>query len=102
MEQNCLLVPYGDREYEVTRRGWEFLAHWHIDKEAVRNTRRAFARRCLDWTEKRHHLAGALGAAICDKFLDLRWITRAKGTRIVYLSPSGRRELAHFLSLKHS
>jgi len=61
MEQNRLLIPYGDRDYEVTRPGWEFLARWHIDKEAVRNTRRAFARRCLDWTEKRYHLAGALG-----------------------------------------
>jgi len=101
MEQNRLLVPYGERDYEVTRRGWELLARWRIDEESVRNPRRVFARRCLDWTEKRYHLAGALGAAICHRFLDLRWITGAEGTRTVYLSPTGRRALAAFLGLEH-
>jgi len=68
-------------------------------RNALRNARRAFARRCLDWTEKRYHLAGALGAAICNKFLELRWITRERKTRVVHLSLLGRRELADFLNL---
>jgi DNA-binding transcriptional ArsR family regulator len=45
MERNRLLIPCGDRDYEVTRRGWEFLARWHTKKR--RNARRAFARRYL-------------------------------------------------------
>jgi DNA-binding transcriptional ArsR family regulator len=97
LERSQFVVPRGDRDYEVTRSGWEFLANWDIDEEAVRNTRRKLARRCLDWTEKRYHLAGALGAAICDKFLDLRWITREKNARTVYLSPRGRGALAPLL-----
>jgi DNA-binding transcriptional ArsR family regulator len=99
LERNRVIVPTGERDYELTKRGEQFLALWKIDANTLKDTPRAFARRCLDWTERRYHLAGALGAAICDKFLERRWITREKKTRIVHLSVSGRRELAHLLAL---
>jgi DNA-binding transcriptional ArsR family regulator len=85
--------PDSEREYEVTRAGEEFFAHWHIDVHALRSKKRSFARRCLDGTERRDHIAGALGAAICQKFLALGWIARDRNSRIVRLTPSGRREL---------
>ncbi len=93
-----VLLPQAEKEYEVTRAGEKFFADWQIDVSALQKSRRAFARQCLDWTEKRYHLAGALGAAICDKFLERRWITREKNTRIVHLSLSGRHELTSLLS----
>lgn len=96
-EQKHILLSYADREYEVTRNGEKFLAEWQIDVSSLRNTRRTFARRCLDWTERRYHLAGALGAAICEKFLERRWIVREKNSRIVHLSLTGRRELGNLL-----
>ena len=99
LERNQVLVPHGANEYRVTRQGEKFLIRWQIDIHSLRKARRSFARRCLDWTEKRYHVAGALGAAICDKFLEHRWITRESKTRIVHLSVSGRRELAEFLRL---
>jgi len=102
LEHCHVLVPHGEREYEVSRRGEELLAHWQIDIESLRQSRRTFARRCLDWTERRYHLAGALGAAVCDKFLEFRWIRREKRGRIVHLSPDGQRELAQLLSFKPS
>jgi len=101
-EHNRLLIPRGEKEYEVTRRGEELLAHWQIDMESLRKTRRTLARRCLDWTERRYHLAGALGAAVCDKFLEFHWVRRENKSRIVHLSSSGQRELAHLLSFKPS
>ena len=97
LEQKQVLLPRGDAEYTVSRRGEKFLSRWEIDTQSLRRTRRAFARRCLDWTEKRYHLAGALGAALCEKFLERRWITRERNTRVVHLSENGRRELADFL-----
>jgi DNA-binding transcriptional ArsR family regulator len=99
MERNHVLVPHGERDYEITRSGERFLALWRIEANSVRNTRRVFARRCLDWTERRYHLAGALGAAICAKFLELSWIARERKTRIVHLTPTGRSELARILPL---
>ncbi len=102
LEQRRILVPRDDREYELTPGGMEFLARWQIDAGALRNTRRAFARRCLDWTEKRYHLGGALGAALCNRFLELRWMTREKKTRIVHLSPNAGRELRELLQPRQS
>jgi hypothetical protein len=102
LEQNGILVPSNDREYEVTPSGEKFLARWQIDTATLQNPRGPLARRCLDWTEKRYHLAGTLGAAICHRFLESRWITREKKTRIVHLSLNGRRELAGLLRLDMS
>jgi hypothetical protein len=59
----------------------------------VRQARRAFARQCLDWSEQRPHLAGALGAAVLDRLLALRWVHRLPGTRAVRLTPVGREGL---------
>ena len=98
-ERNCLLISRGDRDYELTRRGEEFLDRWQIDIPALRQARRSFARRCLDWTERQDHLAGALGAAICHKFLESHWITRDKHSRAVHLSLTGRQQLTRLLQL---
>jgi len=99
LERDHFIEPAGDREYELTRRGEDFLARWGIDVEALRRSRRSFARRCLDWTVRRDHLAGALGAAICQKLLELRWITRDRRSRAVHVSLAGRRELVRLFEL---
>jgi len=96
-ERHRFLVANGERDYALTSRGETFLQQWKIDVDTLRRTRRAFARRCLDWTERRDHLAGALGAAVCQKLLDSRWITRDKRSRTVHLSLAGRQELSRLL-----
>jgi DNA-binding transcriptional ArsR family regulator len=96
-EADGLLLSSGARDYEVTRQGENFFGKWSIELEALRQSRRHFARRCLDWTERRDHLAGALGAAICDRFLASGWITRDKHTRAVHVSLAGRRALGRLL-----
>ena len=98
-ERHGLLISQGERDYGLTRRGEEFLDKWRIDVAALRRSRRSFARRCLDWTERQDHLAGALGAALCQKFLELHWITRDKRSRAVHLSLAGRQELTRVLQL---
>ncbi len=96
-ENEGFLVPSAERDYELSRRGEHFLGKWNIDLATVRQSRRNFARRCLDWTERRDHLAGALGAAVCDQLLAAGWVTRDKHSRAVHVSPTGRRELARLL-----
>ena len=97
LERKRMLTPRGTREYELTPGGEEQLRQWNIDPAPLRQSRRSFARRCLDWTERRDHLAGAVGAAICRKFLDLRWLRRERNSRVIHVSPEGERELARFL-----
>ncbi len=97
-EGDGLLVLHGERDYELTRRGESFFSRWVIDVEVLRQSRRHFARRCLDWTERRDHLAGSLGAAICQRFLASGWITRDRHSRAVHVTLSGRRELSRLLA----
>jgi DNA-binding transcriptional ArsR family regulator len=101
LQRKRFLLPArdNDRDYDATSAGEEFFKEWEIDVGVLRSKKRSFARRCLDWTERRDHIAGALGAAMCERFFELRWITRDRNSRIVRLTPSGRRELQNLIEL---
>lgn len=93
-----LLVAAGDR-FELTDRGERWFEELGIDVAALRAARRSFARACLDWSERRPHLAGATGAALAARFLELRWIERAHQSRAVKLTPAGRAGLGEILGI---
>jgi len=73
----------------VTREGAGFLLDFGIDLAAAAPSRRALCRTCLDWTERRLHLAGALGAAIQRRCFALHWVRRIEGTRALAVTTSG-------------
>jgi DNA-binding transcriptional ArsR family regulator len=98
LERKQIIVAKGEREYEVSADGESFLKDWRIDVEKLRGSRRNFARRCLDWTERKDHLAGAVGAAICQKMIEFRWITRDKKSRAVHVTHTGQTELERLLA----
>ena len=70
-----------------------------IDVDAVRDTRRRFAFACLDWSERRPHLAGALGAAVLRQLLQRRWVARDLDSRALRITAGGRRELLERLGI---
>ena len=77
--------------YELTSRGARALEGLGVDVDRARGLRRRFAFACVDWSERRPHLAGALGAAICTHSLARKWIARNEGTRAVTITPLGTR-----------
>jgi hypothetical protein len=87
----------GTESFEVIEQGMAWLAELGIDTTALQRGRRPLARPCLDWSERRHHLAGAAGAAIATRLLELGWIRRLDGTRAVRLTLRGREHLARSL-----
>lgn len=70
-----------------------------VDIEAARGTERTFTRACLDWTERRHHLAGALGAEILVAFLRQGWVRRRSDDRALLITPEGREALDVLLGI---
>jgi DNA-binding transcriptional ArsR family regulator len=78
-----------DRQLELTTKGGKALAQMGLDLEAVRERRRRFACRCLDWSERQDHLGGALGAALAERFRAAHWIERVKHSRVVHITPLG-------------
>jgi DNA-binding transcriptional ArsR family regulator len=85
------LVVLGDEAGEVTPAGLEFLSKLGVDLTAARAKRRVFCRPCLDWTERRPHIGGAVGAAVARRCLDLRWVERMRDHRALVVTPAGRR-----------
>ncbi len=82
---------------ELGAEGMTVFGALNIDVEALRKTRRKFLVACLDWTERKPHLSGALGAALADVFLGRGWVVRIPRTRAVKVTPAGRAALAtHF------
>jgi DNA-binding transcriptional ArsR family regulator len=70
-----------------------------VDLSKLKNAKRRFAFGCRDWTERTPHLAGALGAAICQSFFDKKWIARKDITRTVILTTAGRQTLKDLIGL---
>jgi hypothetical protein len=77
------LAPAGEGEYEVTDLGREQLAGAGVEVAGAHRARRRFAFDCLDWTEHRPHLAGALGAAILDALISSGHVRREPGGRVI-------------------
>ncbi|MEO8715758.1 MAG: helix-turn-helix transcriptional regulator [Acetobacteraceae bacterium] len=75
---------------EVTETGQAFLRELGADPAGGGKPGRVFCRPCLDWSERRPHIAGRLGAVLCARCLDLGWITRQRDTRAVAITAAGR------------
>ncbi|MCY8997128.1 ArsR/SmtB family transcription factor [Bacillus inaquosorum] len=88
-----------DLNFEVTSEGSLFFSNFGINEEQQRNKRRAFARCCLDWSERQHHLAGALGNALLVRMLEEKWIVRMPKTRAVKITQSGKIAFEKYLKM---
>jgi DNA-binding transcriptional ArsR family regulator len=86
------LVPSQERGYVLSPHGVRGFEAWGVDVEAARTARRRFACACLDWSERRPHLGGALGAALLAAATQRRWLTRELDGRAVELTIKGWRE----------
>lgn len=90
-------IVRGRDAIDVTTSGERFLADFGVDLDALTHARRPLTRLCLDWSERRHHLAGSLGAAILQRVFANRWARRELDARTVLFTPAGKRAFcAHF------
>ena len=91
------LVRQTKQSIELTGEGKRFMAEaLQIDTEALAHPRRPVCKACLDWSERRHHLAGTLGAAVMNRFTELNWAARdpAPGSRVVNFTRTGEKRFA--------
>src|SRR3569833_3936605 len=91
------LVRLKKQEIELTAEGERFLArNLQISPEMLSHPRRPVCKACLDWSERRHHLAGTLGAAMMQRFTELKWAARdtTPGSPVVNFSRNGEKYFA--------
>lgn len=96
------VLASSDGTFAVSAPGAVWFEQLEIDLVPLRRARRSFARACLDWSERRPHLAGSLGAAVASAFFARRWIERLPGGRAVVLTPAGAAWLETELGLRFS
>ncbi len=92
--QRRWLIAHDD-DYTLVDSGEQALVGLGVDVAAARRQRRNFARACLDWTERRPHLAGALGAALCQSVVGAGWVRRRRSGRGLTVTTLGVDQLAH-------
>ncbi|MES2375332.1 MAG: helix-turn-helix transcriptional regulator [Bacteroidota bacterium] len=91
---NKQILVLGDNEFTVSADGEHWFGQMGLDVSTIRKAKRNFAKPCLDWTERKHHLSGALGAAMLKQMYDLHWIRPKANSRIVILTGNGETELS--------
>ncbi len=78
---------------EVTEKGADFFRDFGVELDSARRSRRLFCRPCLDWTERRLHIGGAVGAALAARCFALSWFIRSRDSRALGITSAGRRGL---------
>jgi DNA-binding transcriptional ArsR family regulator len=99
LEASGILKPFSERDYELGAGGEAWFAEIGVKVSQFRGSRRSFARRCLDWTERKPHLAGALGAALCSRLVALNWVVRRPKTRALRVTQQGAGGLQKLLGI---
>jgi DNA-binding transcriptional ArsR family regulator len=93
-------LRHQEEAFFLTATGTRLLQAIDIDPESLRGLRRFFARKCLDWTERHHHIGGALGAALLARFIELNWLARMRGTRAVRVTHAGERAFERIFGIR--
>jgi DNA-binding transcriptional ArsR family regulator len=82
----------------VTARARPFFAARGVDLDRLVRTRRPLCRKCLDWSERRSHLGGMLGAALFEHMLARKWALRSRGSRVVRFARGGEQRITAWLA----
>jgi DNA-binding transcriptional ArsR family regulator len=93
-------VVLTDEGGEVTPAGERFLGSFGADLSATAKSRRLFCQPCLDWSERRYHIKGRVGAAILCRCMELGWFRRMRDSRALKLTPEGRDGLTDVFGVK--
>ncbi len=92
-------VVLSEEAGEVTEAGVDFLEGFGLDLAEARRHRRAFCRTCLDWTERRPHIGGAVAAALAQRCFALGWFRRQRDSRALTITPAGTAGLVEVFGL---
>lgn len=93
-------LDLGDDQLRLTEPGRDFATGLGIDVDKLAAGRSELCRECLDWSERRSHLAGSLGRAMLTRFVELGWARLNKSTRIVTFTPTGLRQFRSMFDLQ--
>jgi len=97
VKQEIIIVA--EKNFELTEKGKQWFIDVGIPVENLQHLKRSFSHKCLDWSERKYHLAGALGDAFLEMMLEKDWFRKHKNTRELRLTAKGRTEIKQQLNI---
>lgn len=94
------IIDLFEKTYKVTSLGKSWFDSVGIDMDQLILQKRSFAHPCMDWSERRHHIAGAVGASLLTIMIEKDWIRKIKNSRGVVFTAKGRAEIKKYLDLE--
>jgi len=99
LQERAFIKEHNAKTYAVTPSGREWFEALRIKVPASTIVQKNLVRRCLDWTERRHHIAGTLGCAMYKRFRELRWLLPVRDTRVLRITLEGRAQFWKLLRI---
>lgn len=93
------IIVAKDNMFALSSKGSRWMQDLGIDTTGLQNQRRAFLRPCLDWSERRHHIAGSLGAALLNTMLNADWMRRTRNSRAIVITGKGQKKLQEYFNI---
>ena len=88
-----------DKQFDISVKGEKWFAGFDINADELKQQRRSFLRPCLDWSERRHHMAGSLAAAFLNKMVEQDWFRITKNSRALVVTAKGQKKLYEYFKL---
>ncbi|MBN9385289.1 MAG: winged helix-turn-helix transcriptional regulator [Chitinophagaceae bacterium] len=95
-------IVHRGTQFEVTATGVKWFGQLDIDCIELQSLRRSFSRACLDWTERKHHLAGSLGAALLTRMMKSHWLRATAHSRALVVTGKGRKAINELFKVEIS
>jgi DNA-binding transcriptional ArsR family regulator len=93
------ILEVDDQDFAISKKGVTWFGDLDISIPELQEKKRAMARVCLDWSERRPHVSGSVGAAMANKFFEMKWLQRNRNSRIVSITPLGQKKIYELLGL---
>lgn len=87
------IIKLQDKTFIVTKKGNIFFSKFGLELVKLKKQKRYYSKACLDWSERKYHLAGSLGNALLEKMLELDWLRKTKNSRAIVITSLGQNEL---------
>lgn len=93
------IIKSNTHGFAISDSGVKWFGELDISVPDLENGKRPLVRKCIDWSEKRPHVSGAIGAAFADRLFELKWLQRTKNSRIVSITQLGQKKIYDLLGL---
>lgn len=93
------IMTENGKTFDLTPKGEIVFSDLGLNIEDIKKKRRSFLRPCLDWSERRYHMAGALAAALLQQMISLDWMRRQKNSRAITITSKGQKEFYRYFKL---